>query len=258
MKGASAWLTSLPLKDEGFSLNKREFFDAIYMRYRWDMNKLPINCVCSQKFDMDHAMSCKKGGYVHRRHDRIRDIFANLMSDVATEVHTEPMLQPLTGESLRPGANKEEQARLDIAARGFWQDCEMAFFDVRVFNPFARSHLSNSLDSVFRSNETTKNREYNNIVIQVEHGSFTPVVLSSLGGFGHETSRFVSKLIEKIATKKDLERSVVANYVRTKLSFELVRSQVACVRGSRQLRKMNIDSGEMELVSNNAVITERS
>ena len=55
-----------------------------------------------------------------------------------------------------------------------------------------------------------------------------------------------------------LERSVVANYVRTKLSFELVRSQVACIRGSRQLRKMNIDSGEMELVSNNAVITERS
>ena len=27
-KGASAWLTALPLKEEGFSLNKREFFYA--------------------------------------------------------------------------------------------------------------------------------------------------------------------------------------------------------------------------------------
>ena len=257
-KGASAWLTSLPLKDEGFSLNKREFFDAIYMRYRWDMKKLPINCVCSQKFDMDHAMSCKKGGYVSRRHDRVRDILANLMSDVASEVHTEPSLQPLTGETVQSGTNIDKQARTDIAARGYWQDCEMAFFDVRVFNPFAKSHLSSNLETVFKSNETAKKKEYNDRVIQVEHGSFTPVVMSSMGGFGFETSRFISKLIEKIAIKKDLEQSVVANYVRTKLSFELIRSQVACIRGSRQLRNMNINSGEIELVSTRAAIMEAS
>ena len=132
----------------------------------------------------------------------------------------------------------------------------MAFFDVRVFNPFAKSHLQNNLDSVFRSNESTKKKEYNNRIIQVEHGSFTPVVMSSLGGFGIETSRFVSRLIEKLSTKKDMEQSVVANYVRTKISFELIRSQVACIRGSRQLRKMHIDSGDMELISNNAAMPE--
>ena len=256
LKGASSWLTSLPLKEEGFSLNKREFFDALYMRYRWEMKRLPINCACSRKFDMDHAMSCMKGGYVIRRHDRLRDIFADLIKDVATEVKTEPQLQPLTGEVLPKGTNCESQARLDIAARGFWQECEMAFFDVRVFNPFAKSHLQNNLDSVFRSNESTKKKEYNNRIIQVEHGSFTPIVMSSLGGFGIETSRFVSRLIEKLSTKKDMEQSVVANYVRTKISFELIRSQVACIRGSRQLRKIHIDSGDMELISNNAAMPE--
>ena len=46
------------------------------------------------------------------------------------------------------------------------------------------------------------------------------------------------------------------NYVRTKISFELIRSQVACIRGSRQLRKMHIDSGDMELISNNAAMPE--
>ena len=39
MKGASAWLTSLPLRDEGFVLNKREFFDAISLRYKWDLKR---------------------------------------------------------------------------------------------------------------------------------------------------------------------------------------------------------------------------
>ena len=34
MKGASSWLKSLPLKDEGYNLSKREFFDALYLRYR--------------------------------------------------------------------------------------------------------------------------------------------------------------------------------------------------------------------------------
>ena len=80
--------------------------------------------------------------------------------------------------------------------------------------------------------------------------------MSSLGGFGIETSRFVSRLIEKLSTKKDMEQSVVANYVRTKISFELIRSQVACIRGSRQLRKIHIDSGDMELISNNAAMPE--
>ena len=151
-----------------------------------------------------------------RRHDQIRDLFASLLNDVAIDVRIEPSLQPLTGEILNRGANRENDARLDVAARGFWQRCEMAFFDIRVFNPFAKSHLKKSLESVFRSNEASKKREYNNRIIQIEHGTFTPVVMSSFGGFGKETDRFVSKLVEKVAEKKDCERSLVANYIRTK------------------------------------------
>ena len=46
MKGASARLTALPLQDEGFVLNKREFFDALSLRYRWQLKRLPLKCVC--------------------------------------------------------------------------------------------------------------------------------------------------------------------------------------------------------------------
>ena len=50
-------------------------------------------------------------------------------------------------------------------------------------------------------------------MILVEHGSFGPIVFSALGGCGVETSRFVSKLVEKEAKKKDTETSAVANCI---------------------------------------------
>ena len=34
LKCASSWLTALPLKSESYNLSKREFFDALALRYR--------------------------------------------------------------------------------------------------------------------------------------------------------------------------------------------------------------------------------
>ena len=256
LKGASAWLTALPLKDEGYVLNKREFFDAIALRYRWDIKRLPLNCVCGKKFTLDHAMVCKNGGYIHRRHDHIRDLFAALLKDVTYGVGTEPPLQPLSGETLPPGSNIDDEARLDIVARGFWQDSEAAFFDIKVFYPFAKTHLNKNLETAFKANEKAKKTKYNARVISIEHGSFTPIVISSCGGFGLQTSKFVSKLTDMSAEKKNMQRSVVANYIKTKVSFELIRSQVACLRGSRQWKKVKIDTGEIEVVAEVSSIRE--
>ena len=106
MKGASSWLTILPLKSENFVLNRREFYD-------------PSLCPCGKKYDVDHAMSCMKGGFVYRRHDEVRDMLANLLKDVCHDVQVEPHLQILTGEVLTSSANSSDDARLDISARGF-------------------------------------------------------------------------------------------------------------------------------------------
>ena len=205
---------------------------------------------------MEHAMTCMRGGYVVRRHDRIRDLLAYILKDVSPGVHTEPHLQPLTGERLPDGSNIKDGARLDIVARDFWQLHEMAFVDIMVFNPIAKSRINTSLDTVFQQQENRKKKLYNARVIQVEHGSFTPIVLSALGGFGLETSRFMAKVFEKVAEKKDLEMSVVSNYIRTKISFELVRSQVACVRGSRSLKALAINVNDAELVQSRGNIQD--
>ena len=217
---------------------------------------MPINCVCKEIFKPDHAMQCSNGGFIHKRHDRVRDMFAKLLDEVAYDVRVEPTLEPLSGETLPKTASREEEARLDISARGFWQDGAMAFFDVRVFNPFAKTHLKSKLEAVFDANENTKKAKYNQRVIEVEHGSFTPIVMSAYGGVSRETERFMSRLITKIAEKKDVPISTIANYVRTKLSFILVRSQVLCIRGSRKLWKHNMDIQEAEIVQSVGKIKE--
>ena len=60
-------------------------------------------CVCNRPFNADHAMQCPPGGFVIRRHNRIRDLFAKILDEVTDEVRVEPPLQAITGESLNPG-----------------------------------------------------------------------------------------------------------------------------------------------------------
>ena len=84
------------------------------------------------------------GGFI--RHNEVRNITATLLSEVCHNVSIEPHLQPLTGEILSHyTANTEDNARLDVTACGFWRGrFEKAFFDVRVFNPSARSNIQSS------------------------------------------------------------------------------------------------------------------
>ena len=93
-------------------------------------------------------------------------MFAELLDQVADEVQIEPPLEPLTGERLPTGTIKAKDARLDIAARGFWQQYEMAYFDVKVFNPYAKSYINLPLESVFETGEKNKKKAYNARVIE--------------------------------------------------------------------------------------------
>ena len=121
--------------------------------------------ICGHKFEVDHALSCKRGGFVIQRHNELRDFTASLLTEVCHNVAVEPSLQPLNGENfLYRSANTDSEARLDVKARGFWNRGQDAFFDVRVFNPYDRSQGL--------SHEQEKKREYNQLVLEVENGVF--------------------------------------------------------------------------------------
>ena len=77
-KGASGWLQVLPISDMGFNLNKREFKDALKLRYDWPLSDIPSNCVCGVRFNVDHAMICGRGGFNIQRHNQLRDLIVAL------------------------------------------------------------------------------------------------------------------------------------------------------------------------------------
>ena len=39
---------------------------------------LPTSCPCSSKFDNQHTMSCKSGGFIYIGHNDLRDLTANV------------------------------------------------------------------------------------------------------------------------------------------------------------------------------------
>ena len=62
-KGASAWLTTLPIEEHGFSLHKQAFRDTLCVRYGWEPTRLPSHCSCGAQFTTTHAFSCSKGAF---------------------------------------------------------------------------------------------------------------------------------------------------------------------------------------------------
>ena len=53
--------------------------------------------------------------------------------------------------------NVDDKARLDISPKGFCKAShELAFFDLRVFNPIAKGHVNQSLFSCYKKNEQEK------------------------------------------------------------------------------------------------------
>ena len=127
------------------------------------------------------------------RHNEVRDT-TDLLSDVCRGVDTEPYLEPLTGEDLQAPNILTDEARVDIVARDFWTRGQLAFFDVRVFNPFAKRHVNKSLAKMFEGNEKEKKSSYNKRIIEIEQGSFTPLVFSSTGGMARECALLYTRL----------------------------------------------------------------
>ena len=80
------------------------------------MRRLPTECGCGKKFSIDDAMSCIKDGYIHRRHDELRDFIAILLNEVSSDVSIELQFVPLSGEIFDNAANIADEAPLDIAA----------------------------------------------------------------------------------------------------------------------------------------------
>ena len=253
-KGTSSWLSTLPIEEHGFALHKGAFRDALCLQYGWCPPHLPSQCVCGAKFTVEHSLNCPRGGFPSIRHNEIRDVTADLLSEVCHNVGIEPSLQPVTGENLSyRSANREDGARLDVVAESFWgRNRQRAFFDVRVFNPFAQSLRNTPLPQCYRQNELQKKRAYDQRVREIERGSFSALVFSTTGGMGTTATTVYKRLASMIANKHNKTYSKTIHWLRCRLSFSLLRSAIMCLRGSRS----SLHHPEINLNNIDLAITE--
>ena len=178
-------------------------------------------------------MNCKKGGLVIVRHNNIRDYEAKLLSLVCKDVEIEPRLQSISNEQFSHSTDSSDNAHPDIRAKGFWRMGQNSFFDVMVTNANSASQIDTGLQSILKKHEQSKKRKYNERIMHVEFGSFTPLIFSVFGSMGPETTAFHKMLAKKIADKNGEKYCHVITYIRSKLSNLALRSSLLCLRGSR-------------------------
>ena len=123
-------LTVVPLQEMGFNLNKREFRDAIKLRYDWPIEDIPTRCACGDIFSVDHTMVCiEKGGFIIRRYNELRDLEADLLSMACNDVEIQPQLQDVTGEQFKSSrSNLAMEARLDFSYPWLLGTTSICFF----------------------------------------------------------------------------------------------------------------------------------
>ena len=255
-KGASSWLTAIPLKDMNFDLSKREFRDAMRLRYDWPIPDSPSVCVYDCSFTVDHAMICQRGGLVIQRHNEIRDLEAELLDMVCYDIAIEPTLQPLASEELNRGANTAPDARLDAHCRGFWERQRAAFLNIQVCHPNADSYKELSPKQIYKLHKDEKKRKYASRIIEVGNGTFTPLVFTTTGGMSQECQRYHSRLAELISSKKQEEYATTITWIRTKMSFTILGTALVCLRGTRSWRrKTNVQENDLEIEKGLAGLT---
>ena len=233
----SSWLSIFPSKVDNFHLSSQEFRDAVCLRYNLGVNNLPSWCDgCGQAFTVNHALSCKKGGLIIMRHNEVRDTIGDIASLLWNNVTREPVIRD--AEQNPAGA-----LVADLLVRGVWYPQENASFDIRVVDTDAPSYHGRTTESVLKSAEEEKKLKYLE-ACQMRHISFTPLVISVDGALGNELKNFIKHLSEGLSAKWGRNYEQIVSWVRTKLSFAVLRATNMCLRGTRtKWRSLGTEDG---------------
>ncbi len=67
-----------------------------------------------------------------------------------------------------------------------------------------------------------KKRQYEQRVREIEHSSFSPIVLSTSGGMAKQATLFYKRLATLLATKRDISYNRTVNLIRCHISFSML------------------------------------
>ena len=107
-----------------------------------------------------------------------------------------------------------------------------ASFDIRVSDTDAISYQNRSPTSVLHSAEVEKKTKDSD-AYQERHMSFISLVVSVDGMLAPEFASFLRRIGETSSTKWEKPYSKTMNWVKSRLSFAVLRASSVCFRGTR-------------------------
>ena len=108
-----------------------------------------------------------------------------------------------------------------MKAGGFWTPGVTAFFDVRVTHVNSRSNQGKYTATIFKEQENEKKRKYNQRVMNVEMGTFTPLMSGTNRSMGLNCQSFLRTLANTLSTKNNEPYATVISWLRIQLSFAI-------------------------------------
>ena len=245
---AGAWLSTIPNRFSGTELTRDEWFDNVAIRYGNRPANLPDHCDgCGAGLTLEHGLSCKKGGLVGIRHDDARDEWAHLCSIALTDsrVVTEPAI--FYGNGTRATATNAatnatnpsgrtntpgDEARGDVLAHCFWSRGRGTVFDIRICDTDSRSYGATSSAKILERHAKEKKEKYEAACLE-RRRDFTPLVYSVDGMASKDARTAERRVAWLLAQKWKRAYSDMANFVRTRMSLAVVRSNTLLLRGDR-------------------------
>ena len=180
-------------------------------------------------------MDCKKGGLVTLKHNEIRDVLYDVSSLAWSQVIKEPLV--------REAQDGSDALIGDISIRGVWQPQSTTILDVRVVDSDAPSYVRKVPLQILKTAEREKKSKYQEACNSI-HSSFTPLCMTVDGLLAPETNFFLKRLADRLSIKWDRPYSTVIYWIRTRLSFALLRATNLCIRGTwSKIRTINMEDG---------------
>ena len=100
---------------------------------------------------------------------------------------------------------------------------------------------------MYRQHENEKKRMYAIRVMKVEEATFTPLVFTATGVMAPECQVYHKRLAELLSVKKGEDDSTTMSWIRTRISFAILQTSLLCLRGSRSMRRVNLNRQEMDV-----------
>ena len=218
------WLSHAPLDHLGLSLDRQRFFEAIALRMGVELpDSLPDFCPsCGAPFDIAHALKCKNGDWVKRRHNEVARTWATLFKRVSPTVEMEPYLSSPVGAK-RPSTSKKVGARADIFATGIFRNGQGAYFDIAVIDTGAACHVA-----ALKDKEQRKRVKYEERA-EMAGGTFAPLVCSVYGTLAPEAAKVLSLAIARLDEENGEKRSS-GRMLRVGVQVAILKATSLCLR----------------------------